>query len=895
MNKPSFKFKLRWKISYPIVFLIILIITISCFITLSQPQDHYHSEASNNDVKNQVTNLQIGVIPILDDMNKPMASRTRAKANNSFDTPPNFIKQLKDVKLDEDFEPYILDLAGYAYDNQDPPKQLRYFIIGDNKSLINVYNENSSDQEIIIKPVLNAFGENKVTVGVSDLNGSVAYQVWNIRINPINDLPSLLHSELPILKIHCSDEYSIDLRPYIFDPDTPRSKIVVWVDPEDSEYASIQENRLILNFKSDSGFEKNYITLRLSDGVKVGEFQYEKIHINLTNNHPPTQIKLIPDISIFKDEVLYKIFDLDYYFTDPDSDLTALTYEFKNVEHLNIKIYKDNTIDIAGNSTWDGIEEVIIRCVDPYGAFKEQVVYISVSSKIPSITLSIIPDLIVRYEIMYSFSLKPYIMIDQQKPEFIIEIYEFIGTNWLISEEFSHIIVDSKNEPILKINYSEKYLNQTIPVFISISDGISTSFQEFSIVVTDNYPPTLKTVIPNQQFDEDNNDYVKLDLYEFFSDNEEGLLDFSTFSENIIFNVDENGIITFNSKPNWFGHEFVTIRASDSDGALVETSILVTVKPINDPPELLPIPQIDIIKGVQKSFNYTIYILDVDNALHELTVTLSGEHVTLAGDFLILDYPSNIGGEQKFTLTVSDGKASISQDVKVYITSQVNQKDQKIIEISPIMFWGAIVILIILILLLLVMAIVHIKRSRSFMFNEIYLIYKDGLLIAHATRAEKSSHDSDIIGSMFTAIQDFIQESFTDTKKSLEGSPLKRLEFGDFQVVIDRGEHVYIAAVFSGFAMRKMMLRIENLRKDIEKEYKDVLPGWKGDMEQLKGTSKLLEKLLYSTGPTPNKAKERKYSPTMSTKGVYKHSIKDKTEREEYSIDGTHYQRPKSE
>jgi len=66
-----------------------------------------------------------------------------------------------------------------------------------------------------------------------------------------------------------------------------------------------------------------------------------------------------------------------------------------------------------------------------------------------------------------------------------------------------------------------------------------------------------------------------------------------------------------------------------------------------------------------------------------------------------------------------------------------------------------------------------------------------------------------------------------------------------------------------------MLLKVEKLRMKIEKEYADILPIWSGDMEQLEGTQKLIEGLLFSTSAS-----------TKNAEGVGKKSEKMKMDSE---------------
>jgi len=794
----------------------------------------------------------------------PTTSRARETLNNS---PPYFlVTEIPEIELVEDFVSYKLNLSGFAADNEDSAEVLRWFITGENKSLINITNENSTTQQLIFRSVLNAFGEDSVKLWVMDSTGLMAFQFMNIRILPINDLPTI--SELPVLNIQRATPYIINLKPYIVDFDTPVSQIEIKVKPDDRdrEFASIFQYNLKLDFKSTTDFNKNYITLELFDKIN---FSQVKIYINLSNNYPPEQLKIIPDIILFKGNPLNKIIDLDYYFTDKDNGKESLTYEHFLGEHVSISINDGNTVDINSSDGWEGTDQFIIRCKDPAGAFKEQIVNITITSKYIPISLLPLPDLSVHYDFSYKFNLTPYIKSDKPKLDCNFEIFEFINDKWIHYLDLKNIKFVECIYNIISINYSVKFINKTIPVFISVSQNGVTSFQEFLIRVIDNHPPILKKSLPDQTFDEDQKNHTALDLFEYYTDIESGPLWFSSVSENMILDIKVNGLVDISITPDWFGTEIVIVRAHDAKNALVEDSFLVTVNPINDAPKILPIPLINISKGTVNTFEYLKFLNDVDNNISQLQIDVDSEYITVAGGFLIFTYPSDFEGDLEFTLSVSDGELSDSQVVSLSLISPNASGGGGGNIIPTTLFIGIMVVLVIMIIFLLVIGSIYVIRLRSFRFDEAFLIYKDGLLIAHTSRSKKSTQDSDIISSMFTAVQDFIHDSFSDPERTPESWPLKRLDFGDFKIVIDRGEYIYIAAVFSGFPIRKMLLKVEKLRMKIEKEYADILPIWSGDMEQLEGTQKLIEGLLFSNSAS-----------TKNAEGVGKKSEKMKMDSE---------------
>jgi hypothetical protein len=448
----------------------------------------------------------------------------------------------------------------------------------------------------------------------------------------------------------------------------------------------------------------------------------------------------------------------------------------------------------------------------------------------------------------YSFNLTPYLTSEQSLNVLKFEVFEFIKNKWMKYEGLENIIIENVMYPILKVNYSKDYLNDSVPVFISVSNGKITKFQEFIIGITDNYPPILKKPLPKKVFDEDQEEIAAFDLYNYFSDIENQTLQFLGFGNNISLNIDDNGLVDISIEHDWFGTQLLIIRAIDFELGFTETSFTIKVNPINDPPVIEQIPHFNITTGLN-SIEFAKYVIDVDNDFEDLIITIDSDYATLAGNFIILNYPADMEGEQEITLTVSDGELTDVETIFVNIISSDDIVDSSGIQITPLIFWGVMVFLIALMCILIITSVIYINRVRNFIFNEIFLIYRDGLLIAHATRGDKTSSDSDIISSMFTAIQDFIQESFTNSTHDVKKSPLKRLDFGEFQIVIDRGEHIYIAAVFKGFALRNMLVKIGKIRKQIEEKYSDILPTWGGDMTQLKGAQKIIEELLYSTGP----------------------------------------------
>jgi tetratricopeptide (TPR) repeat protein len=129
--------------------------------------------------------------------------------------------------------------------------------------------------------------------------------------------------------------------------------------------------------------------------------------------------------------------------------------------------------------------------------------------------------------------------------------------------------------------------------------------------------------------------------------------------------------------------------------------------------------------------------------------------------------------------------------------------------------------------------------------EDIYLIHRStGTLIQRRTWRDQDLIDPDLIGGMFQAILDFINNSFA----SGEASDFSRMDVKGFIILIADGEHISIAMVFSGKAeeyIHNVMNDIKEIMRDsisdVEKQFKKVLGDYDGDVGKLRGTRKHLD------------------------------------------------------
>ena len=124
--------------------------------------------------------------------------------------------------------------------------------------------------------------------------------------------------------------------------------------------------------------------------------------------------------------------------------------------------------------------------------------------------------------------------------------------------------------------------------------------------------------------------------------------------------------------------------------------------------------------------------------------------------------------------------------------------------------------------------------------EDIYLIYNDGRLITGQSLKE-TIIDQDIMGSMLTAINDFVQDSFK------AGGELGSIDYGDNRIMIERGEQVVLAVVIYGEETRELRSQVANGLRQVESRFSSELAGWNGDVDLLSGTHEILQPLLDGT------------------------------------------------
>ena len=140
--------------------------------------------------------------------------------------------------------------------------------------------------------------------------------------------------------------------------------------------------------------------------------------------------------------------------------------------------------------------------------------------------------------------------------------------------------------------------------------------------------------------------------------------------------------------------------------------------------------------------------------------------------------------------------------------------------------------------------------SRRYRIEEVFLINRTGILLHHVSRRAEidegvdGEKDRDLVGAMLTVVQQFVQDAFSYR----ESRVLKELEFGDYRLLIERGEHVFLAVAFVGADNAHLRRWARRSLDEIEEEFDQTLAAWGGNMDDIVGVRSSLERHLVKAG-----------------------------------------------
>ncbi|UCF07812.1 MAG: DUF2341 domain-containing protein [Thermoplasmata archaeon] len=744
---------------------------------------------------------------------------------NTTNNPPVIVTEVPDqIKL-EDSPPWVLLLTPYESDIEDAGENLSWYLTGVNTSLYTVTGMNSTGDAFTFVPVENAFGNDEVTLWLVDSSGATTSQNLWVNLTPDNDRPKI--ESINPLTVHFDDDYTYFLYNYVSDIETPKEDLVLTTD--DSEHTTVDGLTITFRYPESMLGETVNVLVTVTDAH--GGSTSTIVIVKVSDDWVPELEKELPDVTLYEGETIVNAFDLDDYFSDPDGD--ALFY-VTGQSYVTIDIdMETNVVNVTAPTNWYGSETVAFHALDPSKARVEDIVLITVLpiNDVPSI--SDVPDLVVRFDQDCIFDLRPYISDeDNSDSELILSVIDPVT-----GLPIQGVDVDPNNNLGLLINLPESMNGSIVQLEIWVSDGLDSNFTTINITVSDDYPPELIIPLPDVSFEEDAELKNAFNISNFFVDIDDDYLIYTSGHDSINVTINPDGTVDFSAPVDWFGSEHVTFRAEDDSGALVEDTITVSVIPVNDAPTIAQIPEQFGEQGKIWVIDISELLFDIDNDIEDLILIVDSEYVSVVGHTLIFDYPMSVEGDT-VTVTVSDGDLNSSVTLSVTVAKLETPSTGPLL--LDYIFW---ILLIPIILAALFLGFTAYKRKVNAPYvEEVFLIADDGTLIAHNSLSLEEEIDRDILSGMLTGVKNLISDAFARGEGREKG--LHKLEFGEKNILLEKGDHFFIALVFSGEENRPLLSTIKKVIKELEEKYGSVFEEWQGDMEVFVDTDDILEPLL---------------------------------------------------
>ena len=757
----------------------------------------------------------------------PIVSSIGVTVLNGFYGP--WLNQIPAQIRNEDVGTWELSLTG-LWQDVNGTGTLSWWVEDVNTSLVFISHDPEVNSVVVFHTQPDQSGEDQFLLWVSDPTGFRTYQWVSVRIIAVNDKPKFVNLWTPLeIYVKFSTPYTFDWSYYVSDIDNTKSELSMA-----SDNGNVTFDRLVATFifpRGSSGSDYfSFVTIILMDLLdETGA----KIVVKVTSDSPPDLNSTLPDRTINEGDMNVWAYDLDQYFFDNDSSTLYFTFGFENIVVFIDPATHD--VYLSAPLEWSGVTEGTFKARDDKGAFKVDTVAITVLPVNDRPMVYPIQTIHVRYGVTAYLYLGPYV----DDPDNSMESLAYT-TN---SSNVTHGISPTGSQRLeltFPANLSDPMAPFSDPYFVkvlfTVTDPLGLSNgTDFWVYVTDKWPPVIIATNPDElyyTFPEDTWLNNTLLLYDLFYDCDDTTLNFyieGNFKLN--FTVFHNGAVNLTAAENWSGMEILNITAVDSHGGWAFLQVYIVVTPVNDPPVLDPIKN-RIEKGGPRNIHFSIigYLHDEEDASNLTFIATPSANVQVVSGEIYISLPA---GVDVITVTIQayDGE---------YYSNRVEFKVGVSKTMAERIGWPYSFPLV-----LLAAGVagyfVATRIPRPYALENLFLIHNDGRLVAHVSREENTTIDKDVLSAMFTAVQEFVRDSF---QKGEVG--LKKLEIGDKNVMIEKGRSAYLALIYSGWPQKETFDMLSMLLRDIEERYKARMEKWNGTSKTVAGVEKMLQDYMAS-------------------------------------------------
>ncbi|MDE1820347.1 MAG: hypothetical protein KGI98_05780 [Euryarchaeota archaeon] len=223
-----------------------------------------------------------------------------------------------------------------------------------------------------------------------------------------------------------------------------------------------------------------------------------------------------------------------------------------------------------------------------------------------------------------------------------------------------------------------------------------------------------------------------------------------------------------------------------------------------------------------------------------VAITLaSGTTFHGGGANITFTLPPSVGSHTNCTINAtiaSQGLPTVSYSIVIYVlknySGTVGSPPSPPLWQTLLPYVGIAVVAAVLVLYVL-------RSSNPSRVEEIFLVYKGGKLVWHASRTARADLEPEVVTGMLQAVEGFVERSFIP-----EGGHLNVLDFASMKLHIVRGHRLVAAVVLYGRNTKEVLRQVAVALEDMEKAWHESLIEWDGTTASLPHLRSYVDALL---------------------------------------------------
>jgi len=497
----------------------------------------------------------------------------------------------------------------------------------------------------------NWHGAESLTVTVADPDGLNASSALAVTVRSVNDPPVI--SRIEPITFNEDESTAIDLAPYGSDVDgDPITWAAASADPDLK--AAISGSRLALSANPNWNGGPVSVTITASD-PNGGRAQVSVL-VTVTPVNDPPVLRTVPPVAF--DEDGSTTLALTDFVSDPDNTPQEMQWAFTGQQRVRAQIAR-GAATFTAEPNWNGAETLTLTASDPGGLSAQTTIRVTVRSVNDPPVISRIEPITFNEDESTAIDLAPYGSDVDGDP-----------ITWAAASADPNLKAALAGNR-LTLSANPNWNGGPVSVTITASDPNGGRAQvSVPVTVTPvNDPPVLRT-IPPVTFAEDGSTALALNEYVTDVDNSPNDLTW-TIAGNVHVKVQvARGTATLTADRDWNGTETLTVTVADPGGLSAQTTVTVTVTPVNDPPVLRTVPPVAFDEDGSTTLALTDFVSDPDNTPQQMRWTFTGQQhvrVQVAEGVATFAAEKDWNGTETLSLAASDPDG-LSAQAQVRVT-----------------------------------------------------------------------------------------------------------------------------------------------------------------------------------------------------------------------------------